>query len=256
MAHSVTQQKRNCATSQCLNYHCSHISPRQQNSFVKLALNQATNQTPGHFSLQLITAKYDQKFPKMLNVISGFESNLLIRKAGKLPKALWQLKKSNETNKQKNPKPPKTKLKKKKRKEKNSYQPSTSYFIFTLPHSCQVNLISLCFMKNPKNSPKAILYSQKVLNKYTLTITCSYFFGPIKMAPVLHLFCCCVHNMYPDGKSFGKTASSFLISKMFPHCPYLIHTCATTLSLHTILTLLQLPKKSLSCFFRPISVNF
>lgn len=45
-------------------------------------------------------AKYDQKFPKMLYVITGFGSNLLKIKTGKLPKAEGKEKKKINSNKQ------------------------------------------------------------------------------------------------------------------------------------------------------------
>lgn len=162
----------------------------------------------------------------MLNVITGFGSNLLKIKTGKLPKAVW------------------------KGRKKRKIQPSTAFFIFTLPHSCQVNLISLCFMKNPKTSPKPILYSQKVLNKFTFTIIHNYFFWSHKSSSnfTFHLFWCVLTcNLSPNWNDSDKITTTFLISKMFPSCPSFILICVATSSLCTML-ILFCSKNSLSYF--------
>lgn len=140
---STSRNKGNHATSQCLNYHCSHIQPRQQISFPKPALNWVTNWPPGHFLLQFMIGKYDQKFLKMLNVITVSEPHLIQIKDGELPQATLERKKAHT-------------------KHPTTTTTQQGQFISFLPYpiSCQVNLISLCFMNNHKNSPKAILYSQ------------------------------------------------------------------------------------------------
>lgn len=97
-------------------------------------------------------------------------------------------------------------------------------------------------MKNPKTSPKPILYSQKVLNKYTFTIIHNsfffFFFDPIKAAPILYFFFWCVLtcNLSPDWKDSDKIPMTFLISKMLPSCPSFILICVTTSSLCPTLT--------------------
>lgn len=168
----------------------------------------------------------------MLNVITGFESNLLKIKAGELPEAVLKeggKKKTQTTTTTKKP------------TMKTHQQPRTAYFIFTSPHSCQVNSISLCFMKNSISGPKAILYSQKVLNKYTFTITHNYFFGPIKAAQLFWFGGCVLTcNTSLNWKGSHKITKSFLISKTFPSCPSVTRICATTSSLRPVLTSLQL----------------
>lgn len=145
------------------------------------------------------------------------------------------------------------------KKKKSKTQPSTAFFIFTLPHSCQVNLISLCFTKNPKTSPKPILYSQKVLNKYTFTIIHNYFFWSHKSSSnfTFHLFWCVLTcNLSPNWNDSDKITTTFLISKLFPSCPSFILICVATSSLCTMLTSLLLQKFPFLFFSRSISANF
>lgn len=115
-------------------------------------------------------------------------------------------------------------------------------------------------MKNPKTSPKAILYSQKVLNKYTFTIIHNYFFWSHKSSSnfTFHFFFWCVLtcNLSPDWRDSDKISTTFLISRMFPSCPSFILISVTTASLCTMLTSLLLQIFPFLFFFRSISVNF
>lgn len=113
----MSRNKGSRATSQCLNYHCSHIQPRQRISFPKPALNGVTNWPSGHFLLQFVTGKCDQKFPKMLNVITVSESHLIEIKDGELPQAALERKKAPTKH-------PTT----------TTNPTGTVYFIFALPY--------------------------------------------------------------------------------------------------------------------------